>query len=468
MMRRTMNIFAGMMTVAAMLLLASLASCTMVEFSGTPIDKFDDVEDVKKSHTAEVCFAVEWPKTMSNEDVPLYVTVVMNRIQSSAAHYVYHLDSAGNLLETVDIPEDYPEEEIPSEDGDVPSDEDVPSEDETPEDDTPGENVEPQAEDVPDGETPDEGESEEPEEEPEEEYNPSAVLKGFYSIAAVAVSDFEDYIVPDVVDFKDSLDASMRDVYVTIPQLTREEKAEHQYIDYNSMYPYIRHVSPFYYVRPSQKTHTEVWSDTDDEVLVKLKPQPLTRKISVGVTLDVEEGVTIDRLVGVISGVPSQVQLMTGYVSEERTSKMPFEMTSTDGKYYEGHVNAFGLFSPQADSLIVGPGILTVILHASVEENGVLHKRVRHSSVSLKKEIDAAEIMTLTEDRSAYRFSDTVNTDGEGNQLEVKEYNIKVQGYKMVVTREKIIAGPDQGFEVWKPIGDNEDPEVNPGLHPEV
>ena len=455
MMRRTMNIFAGMMTVAAMLLLASLASCTMVEFSGTPIDKFDDVEDVKKSHTAEVCFAVEWPKTMSNEDVPLYVTVVMNRIQSSAAHYVYHLDSAGNLLETVDIPEDYPEEEIPSED-------------ETPEDDTPDENVEPQAEDVPAGETPDEGESEEPEEEPEEEYNPSAVLKGFYSIAAVAVSDFEDYIVPDVVDFKDSLDASMRDVYVTIPQLTREEKAEHQYIDYNSMYPYIRHVSPFYYVRPSQKTHTEVWSDTDDEVLVKLKPQPLTRKISVGVTLDVEEGVTIDRLVGVISGVPSQVQLMTGYVSEERTSKMPFEMTSTDGKYYEGHVNAFGLFPPQADSLIVGPGILTVILHASVEENGVLHKRVRHSSVSLKKEIDAAEIMTLTEDRSAYRFSDTVNTDGEGNQLEVKEYNIKVQGYKMVVTREKIIAGPDQGFEVWKPIGDNEDPEVNPGLHPEV
>lgn len=76
--------------------------------------------------------------------------------------------------------------------------------------------------------------------------------------------------------------------------------------------------------------------------------------------------------------------------------------------------------------------------------------------------------MTLTEDRSAYRFSDTVNTDGEGNQLEVKEYNIKVQGYKMVVTREKIIAGPDQGFEVWKPIGDNEDPEVNPGLHPEM
>lgn len=455
MMRRTMNIFAGMMTVAAMLLLASLASCTMVEFSGTPIDKFDDVEDVKKSHTAEVCFAVEWPKTMSNEDVPLYVTVVMNRIQSSAAHYVYHLDSAGNLLESVDIPEDYPEEEIPSED-------------ETPEDDTPDENVEPQAEDVPDGETPGEGESEEPEEEPEEEYNPSAVLKGFYSIAAVAVSDFEDYIVPDVVDFKDSLDASMRDVYVTIPQLTREEKAEQQYIDYNSLYPYIRYVSPFYYVRPSQKTHTEVWSDTDDEVLVKLKPQPLTRKISIGVNLDVEEGVTIDRLVGVISGVPSQVQLMTGYVDDERTSKMPFEMTSTDGKYYEGHVNAFGLFPPQADSLIVGPGILTVILHASVEENGVLHKRVRHSSVSLMKEIDAAEIMTLTEDRSAYRFSDTVNTDGEGNQLEVKEYNIKVQGYKMVVTREKIIAGPDQGFEVWKPIGDNEDPEVNPGLHPEV
>lgn len=420
-----------MVTAAAVLMLALLASCAKVEFSGAPIESFDDVEDVEKSHTSKVRFAVEWPKDMSAEDMPQFVTVVMNRIQSSAAHYVYHLDNAGGLLESVEIPDDYPEEDVPEED--------VPEEEQ------------------PSGE-----------EESEIEDGLSSVLKGFYSIAAVAVSEYEDYIVPDILDFKDSLETSMRDVYVTIPQLTREEKAEQQYVDYNSMYPYIRHVSPFYYVRPSQKTHTEVWSDTGDVVDVTLRPQPLTRKISIGLTLDVEEGVSIDRLVGVISGVPSKVQLMTGYVSEEHTSKMPFEMTSKDGRYYEGSINAFGLFPPQADSLIVGPGILTVILHASVEDQGVLHKRVRHSSVSLKTEIDAAEIMSLTEDRSAYRFSDTVNTDGEGNQLEVKDYNIKVEGYKMVVTKEKVIAGPDQGFEVWKPIDGNDDMEVNPGLHPEV
>ena len=87
----------------------------------------------------------------------------------------------------------------------------------------------------------------------------------------------------------------------------------------------------------------------------------------------------------------------------------------------------------------------------------------------MKKTIEAAEIMIQTEDRSAYRFSDTENTDSEGNYLEIKSFTISADKNQLEpVKRENIISGNGNGFTVWKPVADNENEEINPGLHPEV
>ena len=87
----------------------------------------------------------------------------------------------------------------------------------------------------------------------------------------------------------------------------------------------------------------------------------------------------------------------------------------------------------------------------------------------MKKTIDEAEIMIQTEDRSAYRFSDTENTDKEGNYLEIKDFTITADKTQLEpISRDNIISGNGNGFTVWKPITDNENEEINPGLHPEV
>ena len=183
----------------------------------------------------------------------------------------------------------------------------------------------------------------------------------------------------------------------------------------------------------------------------------------------VEEGVKIDRLVGAFSGIPSEVQLMTGYVSEKYTSKVPFEFTSEDGKNFEGTLHIFGLFPPANESQIAGPGILTLSIQASAEEDGTKHSTIFYNNVNMKKEIEAAEIMILTEDRSAYRFSDTENTDAQGAYLEIKDFNLKVSDSNVdKITRYMVVSGKGQGFNKWKPVEGNEDKDENPGLTPEV
>lgn len=440
------NICTLVLSVAVMLLSALIVSCTKVEFTGDPIKSFDDIQSVEINSTTKIDFEIEWPSDIEEDNIPEYITVVMNRIQNSRAHYVYHLDSNGDVI----VSEEIPEEENPE------------VEEETPE-------VKDGAEVEENPETEDDSEVEDDYEEGMSEGVPT-VQNGFYSIAAVAVNDQKDFDLPVVEQFADSLDYSMRDVYVTIPKLTREEKIEQNYIDYNPVYPYIRTVKPFYYVRPSIKTHTEIWTNRGEDIkTIHLRPQPLTRKVSFNIGMEVEEGVVIERIVGMISGVPSKVQLMTGYVEDKQTSKVPFDMKPDGENRYSGEINVFGLFPPAKDSLYVGPGILTVTIHASAEHEGVTYKNIFYYNINMKRAIEEAEIMILTEDRSAYRFSDTENTDANGNYIEIKEFELNADdGLIRKIKKDDVITGKGQGFNKWVPIEGNDDDKTNPGLHPEV
>ena len=504
------NILAMVLSVAAMLSLAMLASCTMVEFEGDPVETFDGIEKLNQNRMSKISFAIQWPSNIPDSEKPEYLTVVMNRIQNTAAHYVYYLDAEGNIMESFDAPTppespETPEEpEIPNDtDSDSPADgseSDGENGDESGDgEDTSGEGAEDGATDgeagedsgagdgendgaagdesnegtnegagegADDGDGNDEGEDRGDSEEDdgtgegEEVQSPDMIHNGYYSIAAVGVTDYQDFIVPDIQKFEESLEVKMRDVYVTVPQISKEERLEKNYIDFNPVYPYIRQTGPFYYVRPSAESHAMV--ATGKENTIQLNPQLLTRKIRFKVTVNLEEGVTINRFVGTISGVPQQVHLMTGNVSENNTGKMPFEMTSTDGKTYEGYVNAFGLFPSENTELIVGPGILTVTLHATAEKDGVIHSRIFYASLNIKNEIDAAEIMRQTEDKTAYRFSDMADSDEGVLSAKIKDYDIIVQ-QNLAVTRDKILYGTDQGFEEWMPNDSTDD-----GLNPEV
>jgi len=217
------------------------------------------------------------------------------------------------------------------------------------------------------------------------------------------------------------------------------------------------------------KTHTEIWTERNEAKTVILKPMPMTRKINVKVPFTPGEGVTVERMVGTISGVPGQIQLMTGYVSDRNTGKVPFEMTPDGGQDFKGEINVFGLF-PAPDTIeVVGPGVLTLTIHVSVEENGETHNRMFYANVNMKKTIEDAEIMILSPDRATYRFSDTENVDNEGNLLKIKEFTISVDDAQIgTITKDMIITDSNDGFAVWKPVEDNDDKDKNPGLFPDV
>lgn len=510
------NIMQRLMSVAVMLSLALLASCTMVVFEGDPVETFDGVEQLTQNRMSKISFDIQWPAGIADEEKPSYITVVMNRIQNTTVHYVYYLDNEGNILESFDVPEtpENPEEdgegtETPGDadgsddageaggdgetgesEGDGDAGDTEGSDDAGGSEDQGGEGAgngaeaksegsegagEDGDEGAEDGEGSDEGAedggSEGTEnggeggiEEDDDSWmdDPSVVHNGYYSIAAIAVTDYKDFIVPAIQEFEDSLEYKMRDVYVTVPRLSKEERLENNYIDFNPVYPYIRNTGQFYYVRPSSDSHTMISSNQGHDNTITLKPQLLTRKVHFTVNVNLEEGVKIDRFIGTISGVPQEAQLMTGNVSDRNTGKVPFEMASEDGRTYKGAVNVFGLFSSDDSSLIVGPGVLTVTVHAGFEEEGILHSRIFHASINIKEEIDKADIMMQTEDKASYRFSDTENVDADGNPVHIREFDIVV-GQKLSVTKEMVLTGSDQGFEEWV-----ENDNSGEGLNPEI
>lgn len=441
------------MTVSVLMLSALSVSCTKVKFSEA-VPSMESVE-VEKSHMSEIFFEVDWRSLgLTDSETPEDMLVIMSRLQNVTMHYVWHISRYGTIIipgEEGPGDDSFTEGEMSlssagtradgadSESGDQQGDGSEEGSGEG--DQEPGNETEP-------------GTGTEPEPEPEPEPEEDDRLKmyhGLYSVMAVAAADNEDFVVPMVDRFPDSLALRMRDLYVQIPEISEAEKEEKTYMDFNPVYPFIRTVGPLYFVRSEQATHQQI-SPLSDNV-IRLSPITMTRKITFTVNAEVEQGVSVDRMVGVISGVPGSAQFMSGYVNKKNLCKMPFEMTKSaeSGTQYTGSVNVFGLFPADSPDMITGPGIFNVILHASVTENEKVRNRVFHASINLKNTIGDADIMVMADDRIHYEFS------------EMDDLTINIPDV-LEVTKEKILTGTDQGFEVWQENDTSDDEGLNPEI----
>lgn len=384
----------GFVSVAAMLLLALAVSCTQVDFVGDPVDTFEGSEDLEKIRMSKVGFDIDLPEDLAESNDPLYVTVAMNRIQNAGAHYVYDLDRNGEL---VNAPVD------------------------------------------------------------SSGRDPLQIHNGYYSVAAFVASEQEEYAIVDIEAFKDSLAYSMKELYVTMPELTKDEKINLGYIDFNPIYPYVRNAGPSWYGRPTAESLALITSDSETSNIIRIEPMMLTRRFEFSVKIQIEEGVTVSRCVGTISGVPQKVHLMTGVVSDSHTGKIGFEMDRISDTEYFGYVNAFGLFGSDNPDLIVGPGILSITVYASAESNGRTRKRIFNASLNLKKEIEDLFVMRLAKDMTGYIF----------NEADRPVYSIAAdRGH--LITKDMVITGITSGYEQWQVHDDDSDKDVNPGLNPEI
>lgn len=315
-----------------------LVACTGVDYGY--IDYGDGAD--APGHT-DVLFSFDWGNLPTGE-IPQACSIAMSRIVNEV-HYTYVVDSQGNIMEG--------------------------NEDESVEDDMQGR-------------------------------RPVSVLDGDYY--AIAFGSAENgYTVNDLDVFRDDNSSGMKNLYASLPVLTKDDVAEQlgeEPVDFNPSYKAVPAAAPLYLsVRKMTLNSGEKASE------VTFVPQDITVDLVIRVRIDVEEGVGIGGLLAELSGVPVKVPLMSGIVTGDDLGKVYFRMEqlASDGQgiVFEGRVKALGLFTSQSASLVSGPGVLRLSVHAVSGEN----ERKFYAGINLKRVIDEARLMVRTEDGTGYRIA---------------------------------------------------------------
>ena len=278
------------------------------------------------------------------------------------------------------------------------------------------------------------------------------VDKGEYMVAGLSSYIHEDYVVSDVDKFLSSDEVLMKDVYVEIPLLENDEIEALDVLDFNPVSPYIRYVRPLYYVKPENNSLRNIPSENG----VPLALKQFTCCLTFPVIMNVEDGVEIESVRGVISGLPLRVYMLSGDVDGSRTGKAVFTMQQTQkdpqtgDMIYEGRVNAFGLLPPEDPKMSTGNCILNVIISAKVEDGDRTFERVFNVTMNMKEKITAAALMSIRDGKK------------ECMRLECKEYRFDIKN-QLKVTRKHVMSDAEGGFDIWEP----EDGSVE-GLNPEI
>lgn len=379
-------------SVALLAAMSSFAmSCSHVDFRN------DDNGSEVQMNPAEtdILFNFDWSGVSgSGNELPVAMTVAMSRIKNTV-HYVYCLDNQGNFVEQ------------PS-----------PSETET------------------------------------------VGIGDYYAMAIAHGTEDYNYTIVGLDEFASDLDVPMTAISASIPALTKAEILAADLLEFNPTCPYIHSADLLYSevkkfsLPPVDGNDPSVSRTEDGHVMITISPRKITRDITFRVSIRHEDDVNVERLVGVISGVPRSISMMTGIVadSERRaTGKVNFEMAeiSSEGSrhVYEGKTGVLGLFPSEDPSFITGPGILQLFIRASAMENDIRRERLLHASLNLYELITKENLMLPVDEyeKSGWRSTKDATLD-VGTQLKI--------------TAEQVISGNNQGLVEWKDDNDDINVEV--------
>jgi hypothetical protein len=205
---------------------------------------------------------------------------------------------------------------------------------------------------------------------------------------------------------------------------------------------------------------------------VKLIFEPLTCRLNFSVNVSAEVGVQLERVVGVISGLPVRAYVMSGQVEADTTGKMlfPMEVDGTPSSEYTknnenddvevvkaryvGSLNTFGIIPPDDNKLRTGEGILNIIVVAKLtepQEDGkgdVVYDRVFNAAFNMKKLIEASGVMTRVNDYSELYNLKRFSCDFYMNNT-------------LEIFREMVKTDNESGFEIWNEEDCGDDKGMN-------
>lgn len=290
------------------------------------------------------------------------------------------------------------EEEIPDEEDDASAGTEVVADDEEEAFEEP---VEGDISSESDGE--EDGTGEELPEEPKEEvWHKMRLKNGKYRFLAFNC-DTTAFDIKGLEEFQKDPSYNMENLYLRYKTVSQAEKEGAQaWKDYNLYADFVESENmPIFYT-----VQNGVNVNLNERVVVNFTPQPVTQKVTVNFTIDKEKGVRIDSLLADMSGIPSGMQLATGYLETDRTYKMLFKPTC--GKNNEnaaivnctGVLNVTGIMRSRDVSLVTGPGIMQLVIYTSATdpETKLRKRKIIQCIINLRNTLTKANLIRWAAD----------------------------------------------------------------------
>lgn len=152
------------------------------------------------------------------------------------------------------------------------------------------------------------------------------ILNGEYYVMTFN-RNINNFNIDQVNEFVQSEEISMKELVASSPIVSQEHLDEvfgEKMADFNPLYGFIFDVGPLYMDVKKQT----VQPDQSGEVV--LNPHTLTQNLTFEINVQVDKGVEIRSILGEISGVPGEIELMSGYVSDSTTYRVLFDFLPTD------------------------------------------------------------------------------------------------------------------------------------------
>lgn len=247
------------------------------------------------------------------------------------------------------------------------------------------------------------GNDEEVVEQPEPEvWHKMRLKNGIYRFLAFNC-DTRAFDIDGLKEFQENPDYDIANLYLkyrTVPKADKDGALAWK--DYNLYSDFVESDNaPIFYA-----VEENVEAKLNERVVVTFKPNLVTQRITVNFTINKDKGVRIDSLLADMSGIPSGIQLATGYLITDKTYKVMFKPTCPDNNENAttvsctGALNVTSIVRSSDASLITGPGIMQLAVYTSTldSESNERKKKMLQCIINLRNTLTREKLVRWADD----------------------------------------------------------------------
>jgi len=173
------------------------------------------------------------------------------------------------------------------------------------------------------------------------------------------------------------------------------------FINTNPGMPYLKEIKG----NVSSLGRVRVNGVSESTLILALKD--LSVNVNFKLKLKIEEGVTVERMVGEISGVPGVINLMNKEVVASNMGKTLFGIhpNGADSSRWNGSVRISGIIPPEKNDIFLGDGILTLRIYVTTEREKMLYV----TAMNLKTLLENKPVLVPTDRSGIYHCSGNDN-----------------------------------------------------------